>query len=844
VNSRSARNGGRWRSIFFRASLTALSLTLFTASSAPQVFAKKQATTSDVGRDLGPTASALGLSPKLLTLINQGKWKEFQAALEASTKDSKGGTREQAWLAFTYMFRNQCEPLKALSEQTKGAESDNVNAIVIQSFELLCEKKPVDSEKTLQSIPASAMSDAFVNFAFAASAGKQGKAAAAVTYSERTTELAPDFAWAYRTTGFLQRNLLKDNAAAEKSYAKAFAIEPLLTEAGNVLIDLRLAHNDFDGAIDVAKEEIAAAPTQPENHDRLAQIYTKQWRLRDAKNELQDAIALAPDNPKYYRSKAAILRYQGNFADAIADQQKAASLSTSKVFDLLELSSMESMAGRENDAVDHLKQVLAAEPGNVPAAYQLEQLLIKSGRFDDLVTELKALIDKDKTNEMLRIRLGNALVASGKLDQAIDAYKEAANLNQSDPEPHRKIGAIKIMQKDFTSAAKEYTRALNINSNSVPDLVALGFCYGQTDDYLQAEAAFVTALALHQLTQPPESTVPPTRQDIMRALATLLFEEGRYADAASQFGTVCGMSKASDAQPLDQFMLAQATALRDRTSTSFKALADYFDKLTDQDKAQQQINLVDTFLHGDKVEEAVKYLSTLNPKVTADMLNKVDAQTAAPDKATKDAPSTSQPAGASDSKTDVTMNDARKLAESEKADREALLYICWSRVWRAKKDFDRAERAAKQAIAISGQDGMPLSDAYCELGEVSLAKGNVDDAAKNARSALQVNLKSFRAYDLLGRIAMKRGAYKEAIEQANKSLELNPYYTEGYLLLGDAQAASGDLKNACSNYQKAANLYPGLLQTHQSLLSVLKKLQMTEDAKREESTIAQLKSRQ
>jgi tetratricopeptide (TPR) repeat protein len=823
----------RWKSIFLRTSIAAVSLTSLTAPYAQLAWCKKHTTDSETSsssstnaHDLGPTAAALGLTPKLLVLVNQGKWKELESALEAATKDSKTPTREQAWLAFTYMFRNHCEPLKALSEQAKSFPQDNVNAILIQTFELLCERKPAEAEKCLQSIPASAMSDAFVNFAFAASAGKQGKAAAAITYSQRATELAPDFAWGFRTSGFLQRNWLKDQAAAEKNYARAFQIEPLLTDAGNALIDLRLSHNDFDGAIDVAKEEIATAPTQPENHDRLAQIYTKQWRLRDAKNELQSAISLAPDNPKFYRSKAAILRYQGNLSDAIESEQKAVSLSTDKIFDLLELSTMEVLAGHENEAISYLKQVLAAEPSNIAAGNQLEQLLIKSGRFDDLIAELKTLIEKDKTNEILHIRLGNALAAAGKPDQAVDAYKDAANLNQSDPEPHRKIGALKIMQKDFAAAAKEYTRALNINSNSVPDLVALGFCYGQTDDYLQAEAAFVTALALHQLTQPVDSMVPPTRQDIMRALATLLFEEGRYADAASQFGTVCNMSKSSDAEALDLFMLAQATALRDRTSASFKILGEAFETLSDQEKAQQQINLVDTLLRGEKVDEAIKSLSKLDPKVTAVMLK----------------------GAGNDTKSDVTTasktETKQSLADSEKADREALLYICWSRVWRAKKDFERAERAAKQAIAISGQDGMPLSDAHCELGEDSLAKGSVDEAAKAARSALQVNLKSFRAYDLLGRIAMKRGAYKEAVDQANKALELNPYYTEGYLLLGAAQSASNDLKGACSSYQKAVNLYPGLLRTHESLLTVLKKLQMTEDAKREESTIAQLKTRQ
>jgi tetratricopeptide (TPR) repeat protein len=832
-----------------RLNLLAITVLAVLGFGAPEAWSKKSPVQSPARRhdqaqdsQFSQTAAALGLDASTLSLINQGRWKDAELSLSTAAQP---GTRTQAWLAFVYMFRNNCQPLKALNEASKSLSQDDANVILIQTFALLCDKKPDEAEKRLQSIAAAAMPDPFVNFAFAAVAGKQGKAATAVTYMQRATELAPKFAWGFRTLGFLQRQWLKDNGKAEKSYARAFEIEPRFAEAASTLIELRIEHDDFDGAIDVAKAEIEAVPSEPENHNKLAQIYLKQWRLRDAQNELQQAISLAPTNPKYYRSESSILRSKGNIDEAITIEKKAVDLSADKVFDLLALAGLETTAGQEKEAVNTLKQVLAIEPGNVAAADQLEQLLVKGGQFDDLITELESSIKKDKNNETLQLRLGNALVASGKLDQAIEAYKTAANLNQNDPEPHRRMGALKIAQGDYTSAAKEYTRALNINSNSLPDLVSLGFCYGQTDDYLQAEAAYVTALALHELTQPTDSTAPPTRLDIIRALATLLFKEGRYADAASQFGTVCQMSKGSSAQLLDQFMYAQAVALRDRSAAGFKALQESFDKLPDSvpnpvpssatpDSLQeaQRINLIDTLLHGDRLEDAQAQLTRLDPKIAASFENN-----------SKETDSKGNSAAATNSNEAKSKpdKDSTKALTDPQTEKAVFTYICWARLWQAKRDLDRAERAAQRSVSIVSKEGKPFSDAHCALGEVYVDQGRFDEAIKCARSALQANLKSFRAYALLGQISLKRGAFKDAEEQAARSLEINPYFADGYIIEGLAQAAANNLKGAAANLQKAVSLYPGLLRSHEALLTVLKKMQNTADAKQEESTIAQLK---
>ncbi len=150
----------------------------------------------------------------------------------------------------------------------------------------------------------------------------------------------------------LEQRWLEDIGKAEEAYAKALAIEPGMSEAQDAIVDLRLSKNDFDGAIDVAKNAIKASPKQASTHYRLAQIYTEQWRLRDALEVLQKAIELDATNPRFFRSRATIKSFQGNLNGAIVDQQKAVDLSKDKAFELVELSNMNVLAGNNNRAAE------------------------------------------------------------------------------------------------------------------------------------------------------------------------------------------------------------------------------------------------------------------------------------------------------------------------------------------------------------------------------------------------------------------------------------------------------------------------------------------------------------
>ena len=558
----------------------------------------------------------LGLSPVNLHLLNQGKFVELVNRLTPKVNSDKAD-RSAAWLAFAYLYLQKCDDLDKLAssfnignESNTTAELD-INFTLIKSFSLLCNKKLNLAEKEMQKIPASAMNDAFVNYAFATLAGKQGKAADAIAYTKRAVQIAPDFAWGYRTIAFLQDKWLHQANEAKENYIKALAIEPKLSEASTAAINLLIANNQYDDAIAVAKDAIASNPRKAYNYSQLAQIYIQQWRLQEAAKELKKAISLEPDNTQYYRQLAFILQKEGRLEEAIDIQKSAIVHSSDKSADLVQLAALQ-LENKEQDAATvSLNQAIEANPENILAISELTRLSIQTGKFDDLLSELNKSASKFPKNELIKLHLGDAYAAAQQPDKAIEAYKEAANLNSNDAEPHTRIAALLIAKKDFENAAKEYTRALNINPNSVASLVALGSCEAQLDDYLKAEAAFVTALALHQLTQPVDSTVPPTRADVIRGLAALLYKEGRYADAASQFMAVIETDKNPAMVGLNKFMYAQSVALRDLSKESFSQLYTAYDSLSAEDKHTQKINYIDTLLRCQRYDKAQTLLKEI-----------------------------------------------------------------------------------------------------------------------------------------------------------------------------------------------------------------------------------------
>lgn len=737
--------------------------------------------------------STIGLPSAIGSLINQGRWKDASIALEKKVSKETDVNRDNAWLAFAYLYLGKNEELKKLADDCEKQQATSPYTLLVKAFYLTLEGKFEVAEKLLLTLPPQFGRDPLANFALSLVTAKQGKASVAVAYSEKAVELDPRFAWGFRTLGYLEQRWLEDTSKAEEAYSRALLIEPTMTEAQDALVDLRLARNDFDGAIDAAKSAIAANNKMASNHYRLAQIYTEQWRLRDASEVLQKAIDIDGTNPRYFRSRASIKSFQGNLNSAIADQQKAVELSKDKAFELIELSNMNVLAGNNNRAAENLSEALKLEPDNVAAHDKLYRILALEKRFDDLILEAKRLCERKPKDHRARMELAQAYLLNKQLDLSIEQYKEAAGMTNTDPEPWRRLGSIYIGKREWAAAARAYTHALNVNASSVSDLVALGYCYAQDDDYMKAEAAFVTALALQQLSPAGQQTAGPSRTDVMRSLAGLLVDEGRYADAVGQYDAISLLTRNTSQNNFDLYMLARTKAVRDLTKASGDSLILAYGRLSKEDKEKEAVATAEALVKAGKVDYALGLLPE--------------------DPTTLDLPLQTQ------------------------------AYLIKSRASAAKGDLDAAVALAKRATEVKDDNYQQKSEAWIALAEAQLKKKENKDALDSANKALESYGKSPAAYVLLGRLNLADGDSKNAVVRAKKALEFNPYYAAAYLLMGDAQLADGTYKEAASTLRKAVELYPGWMEAHRSYLESLRKQALIEEIKREEAQIAELEQK-
>ena len=776
-----------------RLSSFAIALLLGGAATDIQAQANDQVNTSQTNKATKTTrtkaANITGLDKATLTLINQGKWNEAIEQLQTLCQQKKNAGKAEAWLAFAYLYLGKHAELKSLDETVTARapnSEDPLAAKTVHVFALTSQGK-LQEAATLSSSTEESNRDLLFNFARACVALKQGKPQEAASWCEKVVEIDPSFAWGYRTLGFIQEKSLRNSGSAERAYERALAAQANFKEVRNLLTDLRLTANDFDGAIAITDDAIARYPKDADNYYRLAQIYSQQFRLLEALNQLDNAAKLAKNDARWYRSRANIFRQQGKTSEAIAEQRKAVELGKDSAFELVELARLQELNNDLKDAISSLKQALEVNANHENARQKLLALLQREQSWSELAVEYKKATALNPKQASLRLGLAKALKNSGKPDEAISELKEAANLEQANPVAHREIAKIELQRHKYREAAKSYTRALNINPSSVEDLVALGYCYANNNDWVQAETAFVTGLALHQLSLTSGAAVSVSQFDIMRSLASVLLTEGRYREAALNLEAVVGGDKNATGKQEDEFMMYQAQALRDRTAAAVKKMISAYDLLPAATRKATLDGLIDTL---GKLERR---------ELTAQRLQ------------------------------DVSQDDLRKS--------DPLLL---SRLLAAAGKNKEAVELARQAAQDSTRDTEAKAELYLAAAQTLFEQKEYAEAGEAINKAIELNPKSFQAHFERSKLYLQDKNYDSALTSARKSLEINPYFVGGYLNAGDACLGQNKISEALGQYLKAVELYPNLAQAHKRLQETYLKQAKQTDAEREAEIVRNL----
>ncbi len=121
----------------------------------------------------------------------------------------------------------------------------------------------------------------------------------------------------------------------------------------------------------------------------------------------------------------------------------------------------------------------------------------------------------------------------------------------------------------------------------------------------------------------------------------------------------------------------------------------------------------------------------------------------------------------------------------------------------------RAALSAEPDFAVTRTD---LATALTQTAGVQAAKGSLEEAVGNYRSALQVE-PSAQAFNGLGKALGQLGRHDEAIEQFNQALRLDPENAEARLNLAIARAGQGNPEAAEKSFAEALRLSADPLRT-------------------------------
>lgn len=163
-------------------------------------------------------------------------------------------------------------------------------------------------------------------------------------------------------------------------------------------------------------------------------------------------------------------------------------------------------------------------------------------------------------------------------------------------------------------------------------------------------------------------------------------------------------------------------------------------------------------------------------------------------------------------------------------------YLLAARLFLRREFADQAAVQARKALEINPT--LPL--AHQLLAEVALAKGNVPGAIKELEAERKINPLNGNLYDRLGDAYLRNGQYTDAQQALNRAVLLEPSSTAPYILLGETFLKLKEPIQALHYLDHAVKMDPSSYLIHNLLGQGYKATGQVEEANREFQMVVDL----
>lgn len=565
--------------------------------------------------------------------------------------------------------------------------------------------------------------------------------------------------------------------------------------------------------------------------ERLAEIYAKTQRIRDAVAEAQEVLKADPNNVAAHRLLArTYVRTLGdmnagevqqeNLTKAVEQFQAILKIEPNDSYSALWLARLYRFENRHDEAEKVLRDLLQQDPENGAALEQLSELLVDEGRSQDAITLLSKAAGDSSSPDIYDL-LGDAYSREKDYAKAEDAYRKAVNEDPDDPDHRHGLAQTLLAENKYAEALEQYTKLSELEPGTAENYLRMAQLDRRLGKFDQAEASLLRAKQLS-----------PGSLEVLYNQALLYEDQGRYDDAVKVLtDAVAGIKGQGGGQENSSALTILYEQLGHvyREERKYPEAVQTFQemaKLGPEAQKRAEMLLIDTYRESRDIDTAIaeaKKALDASPKdtnltVTLAMLYGEKSETA---QGTKLLQGLLQ---GNDADQEIYIDIAqvqergRQYADAEQSalkaeqmardneDKETAWYMLGA-VYERQKKFDLAEQEFRKVLDVN-----PTNAAVLNYYGYMLANRGVrlDEATSLIQQAVQQDPNNGAYLDSLGWAYYKQNKLTEAEEYLQKAVDresheptILSHLGDVYIKLGQNERGAELLERSLAEWQKA-----------------------------------------
>jgi tetratricopeptide (TPR) repeat protein len=524
-------------------------------------------------------------------------------------------------------------------------------------------------------------------------------------------------------------------------------------------------HEYATRAIEAYKKAYALDPQSPIIGERLAEMYWKAQRIREAVTEATEILKRDPnDLPTHHLLARIYLRSLGNINDtgsaaqmdnigkALTEYREVHRLDPADQEATLWLARLYRLHNEQEKSEQVLRALLNEDPDNDQALEELTHLLLDGNKASDAISLLEGMNARSPSGTLYDL-LGDAYSQTHDFAKAEGAYRKAAELEPSEASHLRGLGQALLAEEKYTEALKAFQKLSDLMPDDADTYVSIARIYRELHQYDKAEENLVKA-----------RQYSPGSLEVMFNEAMIYESQGRFDDAIRVLSdAVTGVKAQPTAMPSRRRSLAilyQQLGMLYTETQNYQAAIFTFQELShlgeEEDRRARRLTM-DAYRQAKDLPKAlqagrdalVKYPDDASIRSTQALLLGENQQA---DEAVK-----------------LLQTDLK----NKSADRET--YINIAQIYERSHRYKDAEEAARKAESLAS-DPHENEITWLLLGAIYEKQMMLDKAEEQFKKVLSVNPKNAEVLNYYGYMLADRGIrLDEAQDMIQRALEQQPY---------------------------------------------------------------------